>query len=401
MMRLLAVASVLALLSMEGSAYADVQAGVQKYLAGDYAGAIAEWEPFAAQEEPNALFNLGQVNRLGRGVPVNLKAAADFYKRAAKQGHIIAKANLGAIYYFSEAPLRNKAEAVKLWQDAAQAGEPRALFMLGVLLFNGEDLPRDWPRAYAYVKAANTAGIPEAPDILKEIESHITAEDRTKADAIQVAILPPASDQPASNGPGVQVYYGTQMAANNAAGGPDTSKTDTKLASNDPKDGVKLAAHNDTKPKPDAKTSPKPKEIKPKPTPAQTPPQPPKEEAMAKTETPAQPASNQVASTSAPESVSKQTASAAPASAAPATSANGDWRVQIGAYASQASAEQEWAEHLSKHRKVLENYSPVYSTAASGAIRVQVGSFTTRAQAIEKCNAFTKVGLACFVVKAS
>ena len=48
------------------AAKADVKDGVDAYNAGDYKKAIDEWMPAAAKNDPAALFNLGQVYRLGR-----------------------------------------------------------------------------------------------------------------------------------------------------------------------------------------------------------------------------------------------------------------------------------------------------------------------------------------------
>ncbi|RME99800.1 MAG: sel1 repeat family protein, partial [Alphaproteobacteria bacterium] len=79
--------------------HADVLEGVRLYEAGDYAGAIREWQPYAAQDDPNALFNLAQVYRLGRGVPADLSVAENYYARAAKLGHVSAQGNLGTLYY--------------------------------------------------------------------------------------------------------------------------------------------------------------------------------------------------------------------------------------------------------------------------------------------------------------
>ena len=52
-------------------ALADVKTGVDAWSRGDYAVAVREWEGPAAAGDPDAMFNLGQAYRLGRGVVVN------------------------------------------------------------------------------------------------------------------------------------------------------------------------------------------------------------------------------------------------------------------------------------------------------------------------------------------
>ena len=57
---------------------ADVRAGVDAWSRGDYAAAVKEWRQPAINGDADAQFNLGQAYKLGRGVPVDLKAAEDW-----------------------------------------------------------------------------------------------------------------------------------------------------------------------------------------------------------------------------------------------------------------------------------------------------------------------------------
>ena len=83
------------LLFLSAQAQASVDAGVGKWRAGDWEGAVAEWVTPAARGDADALFNMGQAYRLGRGVPLNRITAIDYYRRAADKGHAAAAANLG------------------------------------------------------------------------------------------------------------------------------------------------------------------------------------------------------------------------------------------------------------------------------------------------------------------
>src|SRR5690606_2755140 len=71
-----------------GPAQADVKAGVDAWSQGDYAGAVREGEAPAAAGDPDALFNLAQAYRLGRGVPTDPARAEALYARAAADGHL-------------------------------------------------------------------------------------------------------------------------------------------------------------------------------------------------------------------------------------------------------------------------------------------------------------------------
>jgi TPR repeat protein len=68
--------------------------------------------PFAAKGDPDALFNMGQAYKLGRGVPLDKAKAEDFYRRAADKGHAPAQSNLGILL----AQRGEKVQAAELWQ---------------------------------------------------------------------------------------------------------------------------------------------------------------------------------------------------------------------------------------------------------------------------------------------
>src|SRR3954451_16745382 len=70
-----------------GAAPGDVKAGVDRWMRGDYPGAVAQWRPLAEAGNADAQFNMGQAYKLGRGVPVNAGLAQSWYQKAAQQGH--------------------------------------------------------------------------------------------------------------------------------------------------------------------------------------------------------------------------------------------------------------------------------------------------------------------------
>ena len=84
-------------LALAPAARADVKAGVDAWSAGDYAKAIAEWRGPAAKGDADALFNLAQAYRLGRGVPEDVQQAEALYAKAAAGGHLKAADNYGLL----------------------------------------------------------------------------------------------------------------------------------------------------------------------------------------------------------------------------------------------------------------------------------------------------------------
>lgn len=177
------------------TAAADVAAGAAKYAAGDYTGALAEWSAPGLENDPAALYNLGQMHRLGKGVPANDRQAAAYYERAARLGHAGAQANLGTLLYFAPAPLGDITAAIGWWREAAKTNEPHALYMLSVLMFNGELVARDWPRAYAYARLAASQGVNEASAAATSMAKSLGPEDRQSSDTL-LASLSPAPSAP-------------------------------------------------------------------------------------------------------------------------------------------------------------------------------------------------------------
>lgn len=173
-----ATAACMALLA--GPALADVKDGVDAWSTGDYARAVSEWQAPAAAGDPDALFNLAQAYRLGRGVELDNPRARALYEEAARRGHLKAADNFGLMLFQQGEQER----AMPMIRAAAERGDPRAQYVLGLSHFNAEYAPRDWVRAYALMTLANGAGLPQARDALAQMDVHVPAAQRSEAQAL-------------------------------------------------------------------------------------------------------------------------------------------------------------------------------------------------------------------------
>lgn len=179
-------------------AAASTGAGVEKWRAGNYAGAVAEWRAPAAAGDPDAQFNLAQAYKLGRGVAVDLDQARDLYRKAAEQGHEPAQVNLGLILF-----QQDQREAAVPWlEKAAARGDARAQYVLGIAHFNGDAVPRDWVRAYALMTRSAQANLPQAVTALEQMNKNIPLADREKGLAMAASaeggVQAPSAAVPAS-----------------------------------------------------------------------------------------------------------------------------------------------------------------------------------------------------------
>jgi len=153
---------------------AAVRVGVDAWSAGNYDAAVKAWQAPAAKGDADALFNLGQAYKLGRGVDKDLVKAEGYYGKAARLGHISASDNYGILLFQT-----NRQQAAMPWlQSAADRGEPRAMYVLGIASYNGDFAPKDWVRAYALITRAAAAGLPQATGSLATMNQTIPLAQR-------------------------------------------------------------------------------------------------------------------------------------------------------------------------------------------------------------------------------
>ena len=163
----------------------SVRAGIEAWQKGDTAGAVAIWKPLAEKGDADAAFNLGQAYRLGRGVPIDLAQAQSWFDRAARKGHVDAQTTLGLLLFQNG----NRVAAMRWLTAAAEAGEARALLMVGTALYNGDGVPEDHVKAYAYVSRAAAQGLAAAKATLADLDAVMPLDQRQKGVALAQAMV--------------------------------------------------------------------------------------------------------------------------------------------------------------------------------------------------------------------
>lgn len=360
-----------------GPAQADVKAGTDAWAQGDYRKAVEEWRGPAVAGDPDAQFNLAQAYKLGRGVPLDPALAESWFRKAAIQGHVPASDNYGLALFQSG----KKADAVPWLEKSVARGEPRAQLVLGTMLFNGDGVTRDYPRAYALMTLASQAGLQSASQTLAQMDQYITPPDREQGTRLvaqyrtQLAALP----APAAAGP-QRVTVGAEparMAAAAPSGAPPAPTASPRpsqsvqsvpiapsrpatpgYGANYPAPGG-TAAPSSTNPPPLKPASEPMGGAQPKRSP------PPAERAAPKVATPrvAKPASR---------------------------ARGGSWRIQLGAFRDRGNATALWQQVHGR----LSGAQPFYVTAG-GVTRLQAGGYADRAEAQAACN---RSGQPCVVV---
>lgn len=279
---------------------AAVRVGVDAWSAGNYEAAVKAWQAPAAKGDADALFNLGQAYKLGRGVDKDLAKAEGYYGKAARLGHISASDNYGILLFQT-----NRQQAAMPWlQSAADRGEPRAMYVLGIASYNGDFAPKDWVRAYALITRAAAAGLPQATSSLATMNQTIPLAQRQMGVSLANEL-----DQKAAE------VRGRELAAADLG-----SNVPTAPASKAPPGAIETIDLPPSTPAepvvsylpPPMEPAPQPKPAPPKPAPAKSAP---------------------------PKPAPVKVAAAAPT----ATSSSGAYRIQLGAFGVKANADALWA----------------------------------------------------------
>lgn len=363
-----------------GAALADVKAGVDAWGRGDYPAAIREWQGPAEKGDPDAQFNLGQAYKLGRGVPADLRKAEELFGRAAQKGHLPASDMYGLMLF----QRGERAKALPYVRAAADRGEPRAQYLLGVAHFNGDNVPKDWVRAYALTSLAQQAGVDQARSALAQMDKYIPLPQRQQA----AALAPELAGQ-------AQATRTRQLAAVDlGATVPLTGTTGTIVAAAPPQRAMPSPA---ARPGPAATASDAAvvariaAENSPRNAGADyARPRPP----IAAAPTAPAPVAAAPSRPAAPPAAVAPVAAPAPRPAVPA--GTGPWRVQLGAFSVAANANALWARV--KDRPELAGHPR--QTASSGALsKLFAGGFASRETAQSACSRLSAAGFSCLVTR--
>lgn len=126
----------------------------------DSSKAVELFEKSVTQQDPEALFWLGQCYQIGMGKTQNEQRAFEYYREAAKFNHVYALRFLGYRYQF-EALNGNedrKKEAFSCFLKAAQCGDVASMCTVGNLYLQGWGTIENIPVGLAWCKKGIEAG---------------------------------------------------------------------------------------------------------------------------------------------------------------------------------------------------------------------------------------------------
>jgi cell division septation protein DedD len=327
---------------LSSPAQADTRAGVDAWTKGDYAGAVKQWQAQSAKGDADALFNLGQAYKLGKGVKQDLIKAEQLFAQAAAMGHLQAGDNYGLLLF----QRGDRQKGLPYIRAAADRGDPRAQYLLGVMHFNGELVPKDWVRAYALVTLAQQQGLPQAAGAMGQMDEHIPYDQRQQGVQLAAELASQADATRARQLAAVDLGNQVPSPVPAPLRGPNVASAQ----------GAPQSAAN-------------PVRVHQGPPPGVTPPPPRPVAAPAPRPAP-------------------------PPAPAPMPTAGGSWRIQLGAFGVAANADALWARV--KGRPEVAGH-PRLNVKAGAVTKLQAGNYS-QAAAQAACAKLKAAGFTCAAV---
>jgi len=154
------------------------------FRAGEYATALALWEPLARAGDPRAAANIGACFAEGLGVPPDGALALRWLTLSAEAGHPPGQRNLAALL-LRGAPgvTTDLPRAAALYRQAAEGGDGLAQDMLSWILLEGDILPADPVEARRWALKAAEAGVAASMTRLGMLHHHAMGVERDPAEA--------------------------------------------------------------------------------------------------------------------------------------------------------------------------------------------------------------------------
>lgn len=323
--------------------FANVKEGVDAWSSGNYTAAVAEWQQPASNGDADALFNLAQAYRLGRGVPADINRARELYAEAAQKGHVKAADNYGLLLFQQG----EQASAMPLIKDAAERGDPRAQYVLGLAHFNADYAQKDWVRAYALLTLANGAGLPQAANALKQMDAYVPINERQIAQSVARELEAKAAQRRTAELAALDLGSSDGTSSSSAAVSPSAQPTPA-FVERAPRGGSVQAAQVSATPANVSAAAPQPVRV-------------------------AQPVASPTA---------------------PSAARNGSWRVQLGAFGVKSNADRLWSTLQSN--PALSGTSKAL-VPGGNVTRLQAVGFYSRAEAQRACDSLKREGQGCLV----
>ena len=134
------------------------QTAMDFYQNKEYEKALIWFHKAAQQGDVVAKFNLGIMYKKGRGAACDLIEAAHWFRESAQAGDPDAQYELGSLLVKGNGAAKDPAEAAQWFRKSGEQGNTNAINYLGYLYNNGIGVPEDPAKAFRYYREAAEKG---------------------------------------------------------------------------------------------------------------------------------------------------------------------------------------------------------------------------------------------------
>ena len=167
----------LAALLLAQPATADLEKGLAAVQSGQWDKAYQQFQRSAAEGNPDAQVNLGNLYLQGLGVERSDLKAYDWYVKAARQGHAQALGKLGIMHYQGLGVAEDHAAAADWFRKAAEKGNADAAMILAELHTRGDGVNMSKPEAYLWYSIASDLGKAEAEETRMQLAEELAPSE--------------------------------------------------------------------------------------------------------------------------------------------------------------------------------------------------------------------------------
>ena len=179
----------IALLCVSFSVIADFKTGGDAYKEGDYETAAREFLPLAEDGDHRAMYALGSMYAAGHGVPMDLKEALKWFRKAATYGRPDAEYKIGVMYDRGLGLKQDYRKALHWYGKSAKSGFGLAQYKIGQMYVTGHGVKQNFIKAYAWLKSAISQGVEDKDGTLAALTSELTPTQLSEANALALQYI--------------------------------------------------------------------------------------------------------------------------------------------------------------------------------------------------------------------
>lgn len=117
--------TLIALSTQAATADDDLRQAAKLHKGGETPQAVAIWQRWANQGNPDAAYNLAVIHQYGDGVPLDYAKAMAWYRMAAEKGDKVSQFQIGLMYQNGQGVEANQEEAHRWFDESAAPSPPR------------------------------------------------------------------------------------------------------------------------------------------------------------------------------------------------------------------------------------------------------------------------------------